>query len=392
MHKALAEFRAGKMLVVVDNKHRENEGDLICAAEKMTARKVNFMATHGRGLICVPLEKHRAGQLQLSEMAGNRDELHNCTFTVSVDLRRGVTTGISAYDRAKTIRALAAPTSKPGDFRRPGHVFPLIAVDGGVLSRPGHTEAAVDLARLAGLIPVAVICEIMNGNGRMMRLPELKRFGKRHGIRLITIRELIDYRRKAENHIRRETEARLPTRLGTFRIITYCSSVENKDAVALVKGDVRSKRDVLVRIHSECLTGDAFLSERCDCGYQLHIAMKMIEQEGRGIVIYMRQEGRGIGLLNKLRAYALQDRGFDTVEANEQLGFAPDLREYGTAASILHELGVNSVRLMTNNPEKIDALKKHGIAVTRRIPLIPPKSRHNVHYLLTKKEKMRHML
>ena len=384
-------FANGEIVVLTDDESRENEGDLVLAASKATPEKINFMATHGRGLICVPLTEERAKTLELREMAPIEDPFQTA-FTVSVDAREGVTTGISAFDRAATIAALIDPASTRADFVAPGHVFPLIARSGGVLRRAGHTEAAVDLAVLAGLSPAGVICEIMNEDGSMARLPDLDKFRRKHNVKLCSIAELIAYRRKHEALVRLDETVSLPTEWGIFELRLYSSLVDGLEHMALILGDVAGKRDVMTRMHSECLTGDVFSSRRCDCGPQLRTAMKMIADEGAGVLVYMRQEGRGIGLKNKLHAYKLQDNGCDTVEANERLGFPADLRDYGIGAQILVDIGVRSVKLLTNNPRKIVGLEGHGIEIAKRVPIIIQPDEHNRKYLETKKERLGHML
>jgi len=395
IEEALEDFKAGKMVIIVDDADRENEGDLCIAAEKVTPEAINFMAKYGRGLICLALTEEQCEKLKLPLMVPEEhsDALHGTAFTVSIDARYGVTTGISAHDRAKTILTAIADDAKPEDLVRPGHVFPLRARRGGVLVRAGHTEASVDLARLAGLKPAAVICEIMKDDGTMARLPDLVLFAKEHGLKIITIADLIKYRLKKDKLVRRVAEATLPTKYGgEFKIILYESEVDAQHHVALVKGEISPDEPILVRVHSQCLTGDVFGSLRCDCGEQLHEAMRMIEREGKGIIVYMRQEGRGIGLANKIKAYFLQEHGKDTVEANEALGFKPDLRDYGVGAQILVDLGVRKIRLMTNNPRKIVGLEGYGIEVVERMPIEIPSLPENHKYLKTKKEKLGHIL
>lgn len=390
--EVLQDFRKGKLVIVVDDEARENEGDLICAAAKITPDKVNFMAKQGRGLICVALTPERCAELDLLPAVQNSTALHGTAWTVSVDAVKGTTTGISAHDRAVTIKALVNPKTKPTDLARPGHIFPLMARPGGVLVRAGHTEAAVDLARLAGLYPAGVLCEVMADDGKMARLPELQRLAKRFGLKILTIKDLIEFRRQREVLVRRVVETKLPTKFGEFKLIVYEDEVEQYAHLALVKGDVAGKERVLVRVHSQCLTGDVFHSLRCDCGQQLAEAMRIISREGCGVVLYMRQEGRGIGLTNKLRAYALQDRGLDTVEANLALGFPADLRDYGIGAQILCDLGLSSIRLLTNNPRKVVGLAGFGLKIVERVPIVVKPNRRNLRYLVTKRDRLGHIL
>lgn len=388
---AIADIREGKMIIVVDDDDRENEGDLVMAAEKVTPEAINFMARYGRGLICVPLTAERLQELDIPlMMPKNTDRMHTA-FTVSVDLHT-VHTGISAYERAATIKALIDPATRPTDLIRPGHIFPLRAVPEGVLRRAGHTEAAVDLARLAGLYPAGVICEIMGEDGHMARGETLAAFAREHGLKVISIADLIRYRLEHERFVTRVAEADLPTRFGTFRIIGYESLIDGSGHIALVRGEVAGAENVLVRVHSECLTGDVLGSLRCDCGDQLEAALRQIAQEDRGVLLYMRQEGRGIGLMNKIKAYALQDRGMDTVQANQQLGFPPDKRDYGIGAQILLDLGLSTIRLLTNNPRKIVGLEGYGLEITERVPIVIPPRPQNKRYLEAKRDKLGHWL
>ncbi|GAB4490823.1 MAG: bifunctional 3,4-dihydroxy-2-butanone-4-phosphate synthase/GTP cyclohydrolase II [Thermodesulfovibrionales bacterium] len=391
--EAIEDLVKGKMIILVDDEDRENEGDLCMIAEKVTPQAINFMAKYGRGLICLSLTPERIEELQLPMMAEQNTSSFGTAFTVSIEAKKGVTTGISAADRATTILTAINPSSRAEDLARPGHVFPLRAKPGGVLQRAGQTEGSVDLARLAGRYPAGVICEIMNDDGTMARVPELMEFSKQHGLKIVTIKDLIKYRTRAERFVRRMSTTRLPTEHGgEFTAIAYENDLDTNVHVALVKGDISPDDDVLVRVHSECLTGDVFGSKRCDCGEQLHRAMRIIKEEGKGIILYMRQEGRGIGLVNKLRAYELQDKGLDTVEANLQLGFKPDLRDYGIGAQILVDLGVRKMRLMTNNPKKIVGLEGYGLKVVQRVPIEAKPHEKNLIYLKTKKKKLGHIL
>jgi 3,4-dihydroxy 2-butanone 4-phosphate synthase/GTP cyclohydrolase II len=392
IESVLEDIRAGRMVIVTDDAERENEGDLVMAASKVTPEAVNFMAKHGRGLICVPLTESRARQLGLQRMVAQNREMHSTDFTVSVDASQGVTTGISARDRARTIKMLAGPRSAPADLSQPGHVFPLQAREGGVLQRAGHTEAAVDLARLAGLDPTGVICEILKEDGSMARWPDLLKFRRKHRLKMCSIRDLIAYRRHREKLVEREQQVQMPTEYGDFDLYLYRSLTDGAHHLALVRGTIDPKKPVLVRVHSECLTGDVFASRRCDCGSQLHQALRQIAEHGSGVLVYMRQEGRGIGLPAKIHAYKLQEEGLDTVEANRRLGFPMDLREYGLGAQILSDLGVRRIHLLTNNPRKMVGLSGHGLEIVDRVPIKSSPHRDNARYLRTKKRKMGHLL
>ena len=393
IQEAVEDIKDGKMVILVDDEDRENEGDLCIAAETVTAEAINFMARYGRGLICLPLNGELADKLNLFPMVRDNQSRFGTAFTVSIEAKHGVTTGISAADRATTIRTAVADNIKPDDLVSPGHVFPIRARKGGVLVRTGQTEGSVDMARLAGLKPAAVICEIMKDDGTMARMPDLEVFSKEHDLKIVTIADLINFRMQNESLVRRVATATIPTRYGSeFKLIVYENDVDDMKHVALVKGEIEPEDEVLVRVHSECLTGDVFGSERCDCGEQLHTAMMMVEEAGKGVIVYMHQEGRGIGLINKIKAYELQEHGKDTVEANIALGFKADLRDYGIGAQILVDLGVRKMRLMTNNPKKIVGLEGYGMTVTGRVPIEIEPNKNNLHYLVTKKKKMGHML
>ncbi len=392
IEEAIEDFREGKILIVIDDEDRENEGDFIMAATKVTPENVNFMAKYGRGLICVPMTQERLDELELDAMVKKNTAHHGTQFTISVDAKKNTTTGISAADRAQTIKTLVDPDTKPYDLARPGHIFPIKAEKGGVLSRAGHTEAVVDLARLSGLYPAGVLCEIMDDDGSMARVHKLMKIAHKYNLKIITIRDLIEYRRRKEKLVSRRATVNFPSKFGNFKLHLYESTVDEHHHLAIVKGEVNTDEPVIVRVHSQCLTGDILGSLRCDCQDQLHYALKMIEKEGRGVVLYMRQEGRGIGLANKILAYQLQDNGWDTVEANEKLGFQADLRDYGIGAQILVDLGIKNIRLLTNNPKKIVGLQGYGLNIVERLAIEIPPNDFNTRYLETKRDKLGHLI
>lgn len=391
IEEAIYALAQGDVVIVCDDEDRENEGDFVALAEKTTPEVINFMITHGRGLVCTPITRERAEKLDLVPMVDRNSDPHGTAFTVSID-HKHTTTGISAPERAMTVKAIIDKETKPADFQRPGHIFPLIAKDGGVLRRAGHTEAAVDLARMCGSEPAGVICEVIKEDGTMARVPDLRKIADEHNLKMITIKDLIQYRNRKDKLVQKEVEIKLPTEYGDFTAVGYSNVVDGKEHVAIIKGEIGGEKPTLVRVHSECLTGDVFGSQRCDCGPQLHAALEQIEEAGSGVVLYMRQEGRGIGLLNKMRAYKLQEEGYDTVEANEKLGFGPDLRDYGIGAQILRDLGVRKMKLLTNNPRKITGLKGYDLEVVDRVALQLPHSKSNENYLKVKKDKLGHLL
>ncbi len=390
--EAIEDIKAGKFVIIVDDENRENEGDIAIAADRVTPSAINFMAIHARGLICLPICGQRLDELRIPMMVQENTSPHRTAFTISIEAKNNISTGISTFDRAETIKTIISPTSGADDLVHPGHVFPIRAKDGGVLARAGHTEAIVDLARMAGLFSAGIICEIMNDDGSMARLPQLEVIASKHNLKIISISDLITYRRRYEKMVKKITEAKLPTNYGEFTVMAYKSSVDKTEHIAMVKGDISGKKPVLVRVHSECLTGDVFKSLRCDCGEQFELAMQKMNEEGRGVFLYMRQEGRGIGLHNKLKAYALQDQGMDTVEANIALGFPADLRDYGIGAQILADIGLHNIILLTNNPKKIVGLESYGLKVVETVPLLATPNSYNIHYLETKKNKLGHIL
>ena len=392
--EAIKDFIEGKFVIIVDDEKRENEGDLVISAEKVTPEKINFMITHAKGLVCLPIVKQRLDELNIHPMVSDHEnsEVNQCKFSISIDSKEGITTGISAFDRAKTINDVLDHNKSAKDFSRPGHIFPLQYEEGGVLKRAGHTEAGVDIAKASGMFPAAVICEMINPDGTMSRIPQLKEFSQKHNIKFITIKDLIKHRLKTECLVKNVAQAILPTQFGEFRIYIFLDVLQGKEHIALIKGHVANQKNILVRVHSQCITGDIFHSIRCDCNEQLHNALNMIEHEGQGVLLYMRQEGRGIGLTNKIKAYKLQEQGLDTVEANINLGFAPDLRDYGIGAQILKELGLSTIRLMTNNPKKIVGLTEYGLQIVERIPIQVIANIKNRKYLETKKTRLGHML
>ncbi|MDP8227137.1 MAG: bifunctional 3,4-dihydroxy-2-butanone-4-phosphate synthase/GTP cyclohydrolase II [Candidatus Celaenobacter polaris] len=394
IEEAIKDFREGKFVIIVDDEKRENEGDLVIAAEKATPEKINFMITHAKGLVCLPIVKQRLDELNIHPMVSDYEnsEVNKCNFTISIDSKEGITTGISAFDRAKTINDVLDYNKSAKDFSRPGHIFPLQYEEGGVLKRAGHTEASVDIAKAAGMFPAAVICEMINPDGTMSRVPQLKEFSQKYNIKFINIQDFIKYRLKTERLVKNVAHAMLPTKFGEFRIYIFLDALQGQEHIAIIKGHIADQKNILVRVHSQCITGDIFHSIRCDCNEQLHNSLRMIEQEGRGVLVYMRQEGRGIGLTNKIKAYKLQEQGLDTVEANINLGFAPDLRDYGIGAQILKELGLSTIRLITNNPKKIVGLTGYGLQIVERIPIQVKPNIKNRKYLETKKIKLGHML